>query len=65
LGEYAYSGWLAKLDGSSYFCRGSEFTGGGRQCWLLDFNPLKVLKIKATQISEQQPSPLNYTPRGI
>jgi hypothetical protein len=32
-----------------YYGRG--FTGGGRQCWILDFNPLKALKIKETQVN--------------
>jgi hypothetical protein len=31
-------------------CHGCEITGGGRQCWILDFNPLKALRIKATQV---------------
>jgi hypothetical protein len=31
--------------------RGHEITRGGRQCWILDFNPLKALKIKAAQVS--------------
>jgi hypothetical protein len=30
--------------------RGHEITGGGRQCWILDFNPLEALRIKTTQV---------------
>jgi hypothetical protein len=30
--------------------RGHEIIRGGRQCWILDFNPLKALRIKATQV---------------
>jgi hypothetical protein len=45
-------------DGASYYCLlrrhgvscGHEITGGGRQCWYLISIPLKVPKIKATQV---------------
>jgi hypothetical protein len=30
--------------------RSHEITRGGRQCWILDFNPLKALKTKTTQV---------------
>jgi hypothetical protein len=31
-------------------CCGRGITGGGLQCWSLNFNPLKTLNIKATQV---------------
>jgi hypothetical protein len=56
-----------KLDGLSCShrdsgCCGRGITGGGRQYLILEFNPLKALKTKATQVKYVNFCPCFNTP---
>jgi hypothetical protein len=41
---------------------GREIIGGGLQCWVLDLSPLEALKIKETQVKNEDLLPRISTP---